>query len=110
MNRVYFFHLTERKIKKRNRKTRLGFARDKEPERDSSCDTMRTSFDFMKFRGLEAAFPTWTDERTRLSCATVKRLMLQESELVALIKSTVTVETDKNAAKIIGQRFFAIAT
>jgi len=89
---------------------KLDFACNEVPERDSSCETMRTSFDFIKFRGLEAAFPIWAEERIWLSCATAKRLVLQESELVALIKSTVSVETDKNAANIIGHRFFAIAT
>ena len=59
---------------------------------------------------MEAALVSWTGERIWLSCATVKWLVLQESELLDLIKSTVTVETDKNAANIIGHRFFAIAT
>lgn len=72
---------------------------------------MRTSLDFMKLRGLEAALVSWTGERIwLLSCAIVKWLVLQESELLDLIKSTVTVETDRNAANIISHRFFAIAT
>lgn len=79
------------------------------PERESSCETNRTSFDFMNCRGFgPASFRTTRTASAALSLPSSKRLLLfalHESNAL-LIKKTIAVERENNAKTIKDHFFF----
>lgn len=83
------------------------------PERESSCETKRTSLDFMKSRGFGAFLSIWEERICEsIPFSSTKRLFplpLQESNVV-LMKKTIAVEIETNAKIINGHLFFAIVT
>lgn len=70
------------------------------PERDSSCETSKTSLDFMKLSGLGVA-TVCEAELTRFS--TTSRWRSQESK-AGLIKNAIKVETESSRRRAKSQR------